>query len=565
MNGLPELALIKIFNYLPLYDQLSNARLVCKKWKLLIEQDNLMNSRSELVLFLRMERRPLVWSHNQQPVDLRNSLISTSVQSLTSINDSTRFMNRFANVRRLYIAMFETDFDGNEICNAVNRFSNVEHLEINNMYFLLSDATALRQINIDLNLPKLQTLYLGNDDRLVNLNCPALTRLSLFDAFHWNETFSRTLKNLRFLKVRSFSHEPGLGMANLEVLMIADDIQIELDLFPKLREVHYYLKSADREDRDVRPNVSGRPHQEAALLSLFERKVRLGKNLKVYCDGLLCDTLQELATAKRNVKYYSPLTICRTDYRLTEDFDLISKGCFDRIKLEDVKRSLNLFRPSQFEELNRLSAQAIEYAARSLEHSEVDTTDIDSFFKRDSFRFDDPLFLKLRAFFRYATVLRIFALSSQSSLNKLPDLMPNTIHLSLPSRRNFKWATINFSFLSRFRGLKKLIVAKYWLSLDLLRMLFINCRFLDRLVLLEEPEKPELQVFVFPFGENGFHIFYTQFPQTLYIVSSRAELLDFLDRNRVIKRHFFDGYFSQNYYFLDDQLDPISYFNEQEH
>ena len=559
MNGLPELALIKIFDCLPLYDQLSSARLVCKKWKLLIEQDNLTNSRSELVLFLRMERRPLIWSHNQQPVDLMNSLISNSL-----INGSTRFGNRLTTVKRLYIAMWELNFDSNQICNAVNQFSNVEHLEINNMYVLLCDRTFISEINVDFNLPKLQTLYLGNNDRLVNLNCPALTRLSVFDAFHWNETLSRTLNQLRFLKVCSFSHEPGLGMANLEVLMIADDLQIDLDLFPKLREVHYYLKSASREHSDVRANVSGRPEQEAALLSLFERKVQLGRNLKVYCDGLRCDTLQELATAKRNVKLYSPVTICRTDYRFTEDFDLISKGSFDRIKLEDVKRSLNLFRPSQLKELNSLSAQTIEHTARALEHSEVDTTDIDSFFERDSFRFDDPSFLKLKAFFRYATVLRICGPWSQISLNKLPDLMPNTILLSLQFGWDLNWTTKNLSFLSRFPGLKKLVVEKYLLSLDLLRMLFINCRFLDRLIIMEE--EFELWVFVSPFGEDGFQIWFQQFPDDEHIVSSREELLDFLDRNWVLKRHFFDDYFSKNYCLdMDYQLDPISYFNEQEH
>ena len=45
----PELVLIKVFNNLPLYNQLA-ARQVCKQWQRLIDE-NLAHSARELVLF----------------------------------------------------------------------------------------------------------------------------------------------------------------------------------------------------------------------------------------------------------------------------------------------------------------------------------------------------------------------------------------------------------------------------------------------------------------------------------------------------------------------------------
>ena len=595
MSDLPELVLIKLFNCLPLHDQLLSVRLVCKKWKLLVEQNNLANCRSELVLLRRMERRPLIWSHNQQPVDLRNSLI------LNTLTNSSTLLKRFASVKKLYIAMFE-NFGGNEtpICHIVHHFLNLEHLEINNMCIERGGPDAISKFIVDFNLPKLKTLYLGNNDRLVNLNCPTLTRLSLFDAFHWNETLSRTLNHLQFLKVRSFSHEPGLGMANLEELYLIDDLQIDLPLFPKLREVHFYQRNMERDiprenDQDDPDDLMPGPPvppQEAALL--FERKVRLGRNLKVYCSGFPCDTLQELNEGISKLRdtliiLGSPTRFkCpRTELLGGPELDWIAKGHLDRIKLENVKRSLFLFSGSQFEELSKWSSQAIEYVARSLEHSgnilsvqesllrnseHFETVGtLDSFL--DAFQVHDPSFLKLRALYRYVIQLHLIGPLCQSSVNKLPDLMPNLI--AFESSHDPDWTTINFSFLSRFRGLKSLIIMKEFLSLDLLEMLLAQCRFLSYLGLIGQGD----QISVRPVGEKGYKI-WIQASSDVQIVSSKLELLDFLRRNQLLKRHFFDDYFSKSYYleshffhdyfksyYIDrsNQLEPISYFIAQEH
>lgn len=214
---LPEIVVLKIFNFLPFHHQLTSARLICKKWKLLAEH-KLVNSRKELVLFVRMRRRPLIWSHNQQPVNLANSLYVESIMP----DFPTFLTNCFANVQRLYIARFEFTFDEDEISRFVsNSFSAevpsaLEHLEVNNLYFQVQDPWQMNRINVDLRLPKLQSLFLGSNDNLINLDCPALTHLCVYDdAFHLDGKFSLT--SLRILKVRSFSHESGHDLPNLEV------------------------------------------------------------------------------------------------------------------------------------------------------------------------------------------------------------------------------------------------------------------------------------------------------------------------------------------------------------
>ena len=44
----------------------------------------------------------------------------------------------------------------------------------------------------------------------------------------------------------------------------------------------------------------------------------------------------------------------------------------------------------------------------------------------------------------------------------------------------------------------------------------------------------------------------------MHTVSSKEALWEFLEENKVIKSHFFDNYFSENY--LLEHLDPADYF-----
>lgn len=127
---LPELALIKVLNCFSLYDQLTTYRLVCKRWKALIEQDILANSRKELVLFVRMLRVPLIWYHSQQAVRLNDSIVVNQ-----SIKNSQHFRHLFANLKSLFIALFEPSLANFDLTGVVHSFLKLEHLEIRNLSY----------------------------------------------------------------------------------------------------------------------------------------------------------------------------------------------------------------------------------------------------------------------------------------------------------------------------------------------------------------------------------------------------------------------------------------------
>ena len=276
---LPELALIKVLRNFTLYDQLSICRLVCKRWKLLVEQDILANFRSELVLFVRMLRMPLVWSHSQQAVQLDDSIVVNR-----SIENSQHFRNLFTNLKSLFIALFETSLEHFDLSDIVHSFSSLEHLEIRNLFYEYCPAST-GHLRVDLNHSNLRTLHLGYKDQIINLNCPALIKLNALDVFHVDERccFRNSLK---FLKVRSFTHQPDCVLPNLEVLCFSDNLEIDLESFKKLREIHYYNRELER----GRNRVEHEANVERIIVSLMERKLSLRLNLEVYDDGVRCKT-----------------------------------------------------------------------------------------------------------------------------------------------------------------------------------------------------------------------------------------------------------------------------------
>lgn len=88
-------------------------------------------------------------------------------------------------------------------------------------------------------------------------------------------------------------------------------------------------------------------------------------------------------------------------------------------------------------------------------------------------------------------------------------------------------------------------------------MLSNECKFFERLILIESQT---WSIYVYPAqNEHRGYLVWFKIPNLFYKVLSKEHLWDFLKERKVIKNHFFDNYFSENY-FLGDLLDPVDYF-----
>lgn len=75
-----------------------------------------------------MEVRPLVWHHNEQPVNLDSAIIVNY-----KFGNSDCFKQLFCGIKKLYIASYSSDLCVNcqkDFFNHVNCFSNLEHFEM---------------------------------------------------------------------------------------------------------------------------------------------------------------------------------------------------------------------------------------------------------------------------------------------------------------------------------------------------------------------------------------------------------------------------------------------------
>ena len=238
MCSLPELALIRIFNHLPLYDRLA-IRLVCKEWKQLIEEQ-LPYSTKELVLFYLMEPRPLIWHHCDQPVNLDNAIIVNC-----KFKSSECFRRLFCGIKRLYIAAHSKDitYKGNgrwgniqeDFFDQVNCFVKLEHFELYHSISVTGYSQRPEKDPFEINLKELKTFRYETDgrDRLTRRASPKLEQLACFDDFFMNANFDCFRNSLKFLKVRSFSCESNFELPNLEQLFFSKDLQIEIIKFSR--------------------------------------------------------------------------------------------------------------------------------------------------------------------------------------------------------------------------------------------------------------------------------------------------------------------------------------------
>ena len=582
---LPELALIKVLSNFTLYDQLTICRLVCKRWKLLIEQDILANSRNELVLFVRMLQVPMVWSHSQQAVRLDESIVVNR-----SIKNSQHFRNLFTNLKSLFIALFEPSLEHLDLCDIVHSFPSLEHLEIRNLFYEYCPIST-GHLRVDLNHSNLRTLHLGYKDQIVNLNCPALTELNAFGVFHVDERccFRNSLK---FLKVRSFTHQPDCILPNLEVLCFADNLEIDLEAFKKLKEIHYYSRELeigrDREEHGANVN--------RILESLIQRKRRLRLNLEIYKDGVRRKTEADRWPFRPFPEHGSlELTM--------EELASILKN-FDEPTISILKSKFHTDNLLFDEERDQTTDDPIEHLARSIQHLILPYFTFYQNFemwveRRDGViferpvpgplpsipmpgvratLFDPPFNPSSKHLFSYVNRLQL-APSPQNLMQMLPDLMTNVLDFRSMHGYKFEGRILNYSFLSEFRALKRLSAEKDWLSIDVLRKIFANCKFIDYLTIILDKFSDLIQVYPKENGQYG--IWFAQNPpgDQYRTVPSKAGLLDYLQKNRIVKPIFFDDFFSHNYYLVNDdsdefddeqilpnfQMSPEDYFHDQSH
>ena len=557
LDDLPELAMIRVLKLIPLFDQL-NARLVCKKWKVLIEKDILWRPGTELVLLLRVQERPLFWSRNHRPVDLNNSIAVNPAKisfpfasnpSKIQIQSSTCSKSFFNGVKRLFISTYDYRVIGvNEL---VLSFPNLEHLEVcNPAVSIVGDGTP---ISIDFSLPHLQTLHLDCIIAIIGLNCPALNALTVFGDFHLDERFRCIQSSLRFLKVRSFSHQPDWALPNLKMLCFSSDLEINITAFQKLKEVHYYYHRNVDEPMSKEFEIRVRE----TLASMFERNASLGRSIDVYYEGMKCRSSEEILSISNFFWFGSQF--------LRKEFDLLLKGSGE-LKLENVKKTF-FVNDSLFDEFkDRLSDQSVEQLARSINDLVIASEACipPQVIHKCSYKsIHLPFEAKMRTLLRYAQSAHL-GLLPQSVLNELPDLMPNLLHIQSVNRSESK--LLNFSFLSRFAGLKELHVGKEWLSIDLLTKIANNCRFLDKVSTLLESLDPPLRPPLHIERVAGARLkVLIRGPPIKVLTSTWTGVLDFIEENRVIKSHFFSDYFSKNYYLDNQDLNPIDYFEGQSH
>ena len=473
----PELVLIGVFNSLPVYEQLT-ARLVCKQWQRLIEE-NLAHSARELVLFANVRPHPLVWHYNDQPVNLDNSLIVNP-----KTEEARLFRELFRNIRRLYVVYCEcnrAERIESEIFNFLNHFSYLEHLEVYDVCSRRFHRSS--RVTLDFELPNLKTLFCDSKVQASPLIAsPKLEQLAFFGNFHLDAKLA-CLKSLKLLKVFSFSHETDIELSNLEVLYFNGSLQIELAKFKMLREIHFADFSIRRSNAPLNEDESLRLVR-AAFEELFKQKRRLGRDdLRVYFEGIRCEanSFRVIASRERLQSYQH-----HTSYVVIRPVDVesfqLNRGDFQVGNLR-----LYFEYSSQFDDvIAAMNDEQVERLARSL-HTLMLAEQLNV-----------GLLGKFQILFRYIQHLYIDE-ERFSQFDVLPTILPNLVSFwvvrRLPEggyKLNLADNVLPASTTSKLEGLKNPVIRGTETSPDELKKMLDSCRFFSTLILRTGRYKAEL-------------------------------------------------------------------------
>ena len=513
---LPELALIRVLNYLPAHDQL-NARLVCKYWKLITDSSV---HPDELILFMNFRPRPVYWFHDGREVDLANAF---SVSNWTALNGEF-FLRHFRQVRRLMVVHKLNSSSRKFLEHFQTSFPELRHLQFN---FIGSKSSFLglrgKAYKANFQLDNLRTFYSQADDMPLGLHCPRLSELYVYTDLKIDETINeqtrQCIQNLRLLLVQKLTYPSGFEFSNLEVFYFNEPSPaISLSDFPRLKELHYFDGFSW-----VHAEI------ENHLRSLLAQKRRLKKDeLRIFFDGFELDDRDNDFNAL-DVGYLDPeepicsLKLNESIVRFVNDaplglkFDLLSKDLVMSDALDDELADL--------QEGDKL----VESMFRSVESID---------FKRPLTKQSLSLF-ELSNKFRYVSVVHVDVELSQTLLNQLPDALPHLVMFSYHPK-SIKNRSLKFEFIARFKSLDYLSMHRL-LSIEELRLILEDCKFLNFINLHRSN-----RVFMGIFKPSYFHhedvdpnTHVIEWNSSDFVIFARAkftteELFDYLEASRWI-------------------------------
>ena len=416
LPALTELALIGIFNRLPLADQLT-ARLVCKRWMQLIDE-NLVRSARTLILFYRVEARPVVWRYNNQPANLEHAFVVDA-----KINESERFWQLFRNIKRLnvilcpcYVPSMNENSELKNFFDRLNDFSALEHLEEESFCFSLRGSEIW---SCPSNFPNLKTLFYqaGGKDPF-EIVSPKLEQLGLSADFRLTDRYRCLRNSLKLLKVWSFSYEKGFELPNLEALYFNCRLKIEISDFQKLREIHQadlatqFHRGWQNYDQKFRRLIR-------IFNDLFRQKRSLRRDdLQIYFEGIRCEpgSIRKIATTKR-VRLFEPQAHHSHFIVKKADLEAFQQNR-DDFKVENLRMHLEYTRDLD-EVIAAMSDEQIERLARS----------VDRLTLVDSLNSDLLRSSKFEKLFRYVRQVSIDKkrFSKVAQFELLPSIVPNVV------------------------------------------------------------------------------------------------------------------------------------------
>lgn len=280
-SELPDLVLLKIFACLSIREQV-NVRRVCKLWSQLAGE--CLQSRKELIIsYFGFVGEPLFWHHNKQQINLSNSVI---VKAKFVISDF--FVKTFPNVQSLcivYHVYLKTQIE--QSLRLVNH-SRLIHLQLNEVLESLRPPITLK---VNFESQNLRTLFIRQ--AFSDLNCPQLMKLSYDGDFHMVKQKNPMFRSLEYLKVRSFSYEPGAELPGLRVLYFTENLEIiDIDDFGNLKEIHFdrsatktFFKDPTHQDWPEEPIRQGTLVAESLNGLWNQKRWKRREDLAIFCDG----------------------------------------------------------------------------------------------------------------------------------------------------------------------------------------------------------------------------------------------------------------------------------------
>ena len=462
--NLPEVALIRVLNYLPVLDQIKSARLVCRYWKQIMDSSV---RQDELILFLEIYPRPVYWYHDGTEPHLDNAILVNQLGFL----ENEFSLKYFRRLRRLMVVS-RMGVSCKRLFEQVEAScKQLEHLQFSYLgckFSFMNFKPLIYKTNLQ--LANLRTFYSQGGNIPLGLHFPQLSELYVYSHLNIKETDEKTrsyIKNLRTLLVRRLTYPPGFEFSNLEVFYFnLPNPSISLIDFPCLKEIHFFELVWG-----IRPEIND------VLENLLEQKRRLKRDqLKIYFDGF---ELKNRTDFELLETYEEPTSWFECKLSLNESILRLIKETPSRLKFNLLFKGL-MISDDQDDEL--IGLQEGDELVRSMFRSaQCINFESDLFTSLNSFRSKKKSLnlFKMSNRFRYVCSASVQIEPSQSILDQLPDVFPHLVEFFYDCPLVYVCIP-NFQFIGRFKSLHQFYVHPQFLSIDELRFIFENCKFINR-------------------------------------------------------------------------------------